>query len=87
MFALGYWCWSSSEYSSNNAWNLNNNGNMNNNNKNNDNNNVRVRAFAEFVLHDKKPLHKYGRNFLPLFFEHGRYDELDSIGRRILGIL
>ena len=36
--------WSSSQYNSNNAWNVNtNDGNMNNNNKNNNN---YVRAFA-----------------------------------------
>ncbi len=35
------WVWSSSEYSSNNAWNANlDNSNLNNNNKNNNNNYV-----------------------------------------------
>ena len=44
--------WSSSEYSSNNAWEVNaNNGNVNNNNKNNNNNYVRcVLAFGNKMM-------------------------------------
>lgn len=46
MEVTGYWCWSSSEYSSTNARNVNtNNGNVNNNSKSNLNSNNRVRAF------------------------------------------
>lgn len=65
--SFGYWCWSSSEYSSNNSWNINNNGNVNNNNKNNDNNNIRVRSFAEFVIRGINPI-KIRGGFAPPHF-------------------
>lgn len=48
--SLGSWCWSSSESSSNGAWNLLNNGIAYNFNKGNNNYLIRVRAFAAFDL-------------------------------------
>lgn len=46
--SFGYWCWSSSEFSSNASWNVHANGPVNSYRKRDDDDNVRVRSFAAF---------------------------------------